>query len=801
MDDIELQELFDNLNKEFSPSNIKEWINNYFEKIILDSENPDVFSDWGSMLLYLAKRKEDETIFKDVFEKYEKATQLNSDYAIGFFNWGCALLDFAKLKRDEALFMESYKKFEKATELNPCHAGSFSNWGYALSDLAAIKEDESLFRDSFEKFGKAVQLKPEDYTTYINWGCALYDLARLKRSESLFRESIEKFEIAIRLNQSSTEAFLNYGNALFALANIKEDESLYKESLKQCEKALLLSPNNANVFHAWGNTLLCLARIKKDASLYKASIEKLEKAILLKPDYADAFCCLGISFFELTTIEKNEPLLIKALEKFETASKLDPEDAYTFSYWGLVLFLFASAKKDETIFRESFEKFEKSAKEDSTQFEVFINWGNALLELAKLKKDESLINESIEKYKKAAELRPDEVKVFGFWGRAICILAIIKEDDSLFAEAVQLYKKSKNDILNIFLILDEEYIEYILNKKIIHSLLDLDTDDGRFFIENTKDADKNKLDTYKEAYILSVFIISKLHINNNYEKSVAYYTNKTVSHKLLFEGSKFRLNSINYSNDPTEGKILLDYLFEGEKSYPKDTEYGAFASCFTFNYDSLNQFRLYGKEKNKEGTGLSLVFWENFFSKEAEMAMKQPKPDYKGIDRREVKHALFRCIYIDPITRRIESVGQKDKYIFYREGNEREIESYTKYIDGIHKIIEEKMNRLNKLVEDLNQIVIGQLLINLRYLIKHIAFKDEQECRIVKIFNLKDSNIKFEINNESSQMLYVEYDPIVSSYIKKVIFGPKATGMELFQDILTHKGLNIPWKESKNPLA
>jgi hypothetical protein len=298
---------------------------------------------------------------------------------------------------------------------------------------------------------------------------------------------------------------------------------------------------------------------------------------------------------------------------------------------------------------------------------------------------------------------------------------------------------------------------------------------------------------------------------------VAHYREKTISQKLLFEeeeseDSKFRLNAINYSNDPTEGKILFDYLFKEEKRPANESlnrEYGAFAGCFIFNYDSLNQFRLYGKEDGREeGTGLSLVFRNNFFSKEAKMAIKQQKIEDGNTDKEEEKHALFRCIYIDPETQRVETVGHKEEYLFYRGKNkgkknediDKKITDYRKYIKGITESVRKEMENLKELVQGLNPVIVGQLLINLRYLTKHIAFKEEQECRIVKIYHLNDEKIEIKTSDDFKQ-IYVEYKPRVSSYVEKIVFGPKATGMELFQDILTHKRLNILCVRSKNPLA
>ena len=123
---------------------------------------------------------------------------------------------------------------------------------------------------------------------------------------------------------------------------------------------------------------------------------------------------------------------------------------------------------------------------------------------------------------------------------------------------------------------------------------------------------------------------------------------------------------------------------------------------------------------------------------------------------------------------------------------------YHKYITGIIENVRKTMTELKELVENLEPAIVEQLLINLRYLTKHIAFKEEQECRIVKIYRLNDKKIK---TSDDFKQMYVEYEPKVSSYLEKVYFGPKADGMELFKDILTHKGLIIPYEKSKNPLA
>lgn len=103
-----------------------------------------------------------------------------------------------------------------------------------------------------------------------------------------------------------------------------------------------------------------------------------------------------------------------------------------------------------------------------------------------------------------------------------------------------------------------------------------------------------------------------------FERKLAHYTSTYTSNLLLGNDknntrpSSFRLNTINNVNDPSEGQLLIRKL-KGVKNnsfvpLAFDEKFHAFISCFTFNHDSLNQFRLYGKQDNKEASGMSLVF-------------------------------------------------------------------------------------------------------------------------------------------------------------------------------------------------
>jgi len=80
---------------------------------------------------------------------------------------------------------------------------------------------------------------------------------------------------------------------------------------------------------------------------------------------------------------------------------------------------------------------------------------------------------------------------------------------------------------------------------------------------------------------------------------------------------------------------------------------------------------------------------------------------------------------------------------------------------------------------------------------KDAAFKEEQECRIVKILQFTDEQIHI---SEDYSRMHVEYIDVRQN-VEEVVFGPTATGIDLFQDILQKKGLNIQCTQSKLPLA
>ena len=355
--------------------------------------------------------------------------------------------------------------------------------------------------------------------------------------------------------------------------------------------------------------------------------------------------------------------------------------------------------------------------------------------------------------------------------------------------------------------------------------------------------------------------LKSLQIIPEFESKVAHYSRALTAFKLFKcekneqKPSKLRLNTIRGVNDPTEGLVLSNYWDQQgipETTHTNDT--ANFVSCFTFNHDSLNQFRLYGKEDGREATGVSLVFKKEFFSKhsgalkyiagassdpsnksgenESDEAGKLESDNKKKIIG---KSTLYRCIYLDPETG-YWTLAQRDKSTFYRhykEKAEKKWKTYYKLILIKEKKVEKHLfnketndnnsvsnenNKIKSISQVLNLIftdknhtynecdkdkkqkileVIRFILLPLQYLVKHIAFQEEQECRIMYTTHLHDEKIH---HDWEKQWMYVEYKEQVLPHIDKIWLSPGAAKyQDFFRILLDRNSQESKVRISQNP--
>ncbi|WP_064669347.1 SIR2 family protein, partial [Vibrio nigripulchritudo] len=140
------------------------------------------------LLLMEGKYNESINLAKELeLKKEEKTLVAWAEIALGN-----QLLDRARQTRQPELFKQSFEKYQRALTIKPDSHEALNNWGNALSDLADLQQNPELFERSFEKYQRALAIKPKDHEALNNWGNALSELAELQQEPELFEQSIEK---------------------------------------------------------------------------------------------------------------------------------------------------------------------------------------------------------------------------------------------------------------------------------------------------------------------------------------------------------------------------------------------------------------------------------------------------------------------------------------------------------------------------------------------------------------------------------------------------------------------------------
>ncbi|MDR0895328.1 MAG: tetratricopeptide repeat protein [Prevotellaceae bacterium] len=565
------------------------------------------------------------------------------------------------------------------------------------------------------------------------------------------------------------------------------DVQKYEEGIICYDKALELDPQNDLTWNSKGNALRSLGR-------YEDAITCYDKAIELNPKN-DALLFKGILLNHLERYKEAIVCLDKAIE-------LNPQDCWA---WSTKSDALRALDRNE----EAIACYDNVLGLNPLDDEAWCLKGSALNSLERY-------NETITCYEEALDLNPQNVWAWNAKGYAFISLGHYDEAITCFDKAYELNSEPDGGWGNA--------ASVSLYKQI----------SNRLSLEKT-----GKEIYYKCIFILSRSILNRLHARDEAEQGVAHYTTPKMLNVLILDDlplSKLRLHLINLSNDCSEGRTLMDYLY-GKYIPIEDNGIIALSASFTFNQDCLNQFRLYGKDDNreKEGAGVSIIVKNTFFEStskapsdrmirlNAEITMIRDPGTEETLEDpyQDQKETLYRCMYVDPETQQVIALGQREEYTFYRDrlkGNEddetkkrikesvgKTIEGYRTKMNVLVKRVQKTMDEILKIVKEneLDFNIVAELLVDLRCLTKHVAFREEQECRIVKVTDYTtDKRVK---HSKDYHQLYMEYLPLVTDrdkgahHVKAVCFGPHFKYREVYAAEL--RKIGIPSRQSKHPLA
>ena len=752
----------------------------------------------------------DQKRYKDAINNYTKAIKLKPDYVEGYIKRG---LSYCK----QECYDKALSDVNKAIELDPQNSDAFEMRGKVFFQ-------QNDYEQALSDFNRAIELDPQSIDAYVIRGKAFFQQDDNEKALSDFNKSIE-------LNPNNSDAYELRGRIFFLQDDNKQALSNFNKAIELGTKSSDAYMMRGKIFSQQGNNENFLSDFNKaieldpkdDRTYYlrgiilfqqdnnEQALSDFNKAIELNPQNSGAYEMRGRIFFQQNNKEE-------ALSDFNKSIELDPQNSDAYEMRGIVFF--QQNNKEKTLL-----DFNKSVDLDPQNSDVYEMRGRLFFQLEDNDK-------ALSDFDKVIELDPTNLDVYNFKG---VVYYKMKDYDStikVFKEWRDLLKKQTPEYKDCSYYIGSVYLKYNsmrYNKLAVSSFNEAEKDPIEILadcesvnqveevvylmlngnenctcnqiIASIKDNDKKE--RYQSVYTKMLEIIYYLTMKDNENLFYAHYTTRKAAAELILDQSVFRLSSILTTNDPKEGLTLRDYLkikVQSPETLNNNVrDYQSFIGCFSFNYKNLNQFRLYGKENSEEGTGVSIVLNENFFNSDT-CANILPQKNITNIqhqgendlikDNKEerAKYPIYRCLYLDPESEKVISIGCAD--------NEKNISDFDK--DNINNLLQNIKNEINK--NDLDLSIIIDLLLPLKFLVKHFAFKEEQECRIICIKDMNEDKDGIHFNQDYSCM-YIEYLPIDKECLEKIYFGPKAKGIEIFKEALKYKQMDFTCEPSKLPFA
>ena len=613
-----------------------------------------------------------------------------------------------------------------------------------------------------------------------------YYIGNIYSSLEEYNKSIEYYDKTIKLNPKYEKAYNNRAlskNAIFE----------YDGALEDIKKLFELNTDKEYLYMYYDN----LGLIKSNIGEHDDAIANFNKSIELNNKYDNVYNNRGSTYLLLEKYDE-------AIKDFNRAIKLNDKFKWAYLNRGIT-------KNKLGQYNKAIKDFDKVIEIDYHYKEAYLNRGISNFCLEKY-------NESIEDFNKVISLDDQYEEAYYYNALNYYVLDNYKESlynfsmlsklnynfsaSNLLNIITKYFKLNYNSILNIISLLveDKSYID-IWKRDTTLSIINKE-------IENI---DNYILKNIKEVLLFEYLLISLLSFKSellydHYEKevSIVHYTSLEILFSLLDDNkNKLRITSITTANDRNEGKILENIFYNNNVNMKieNNNEYNLipFQTSFSRNKDSLTMFRLYGKDKNIESTGVCLVLDESYFDDDpfGDIIPVKMNSQYLDLENSYIdnenkenyynKNSLYWILYynedknqlvFNPTNSKYKSIIINLENVYKAELKEKEknIEIVIKFI---FKKIFEASDNINKIEKDkIKNIIFSYLFENIRYLIKHEAFFEEQELRIISINNIDSKDIKRDLKKKR---LYIDYCKLFDkneNYIKEIILGSKVSNVQ-----------------------
>lgn len=751
-----------------------------------------------------------------------------------------SLVNLANLYRG----LKKFKQAEKTFKL-VLHEYDVEQYARAQVELGRLHKQQGDYKNAEEIFRNISKNDSIEWYAQglVNLGQLYGEQKKFDQAEATLKSVLREYNSEQYARAQMCLGILykqqgDYNNTEEILRNISKDDSIewYTRSLvnlgdlyceqkqfKQAEETLKLVLKGYDV-EEYARAQVGLGILYKQ----QGDFEKAENAYK-NITIGDSSEWYALGLVNLANLYREQERFEQAEETFKSVLKEYNAEAYVRAQVGL-----GYLYKQQGDYEKAEIVYKNISKEDSSEW-----YARSLINLANLYREQAQFEQAKETLKLVLPKYSTEAYAKAQWNLSVLtknkkFLKKIKinHDLEIFSEAQFVLGVESNSVIE-----SNRYWQAVPIDTMVYK-------SKKYIIDLTKKIVAVEICEYQwvlfEALKITNNILENIFVDTIYENSIAHYTNVTVSKLLLSYQqneekmitqvrSPLRLNTINLMNDPVEGRLLYQFLGlnQDNEDLSQDTKNQAFIACFTLHHDSLNQFRLYGKHQNQEASGLSLVLNKEFFadthnaasiyrySGTLESELKEPAVDsLKDLNNQQKrssfnKHAesnsligrvkqlpqmpLYRCIYLDPVSNYIK-VAQREEWSFCREdkcSSSKHWDEYQEAITVIEQDTRALLEALSKLISEISaeQIngdvgqLLSEILIPLKYLIKHMAFKEEQECRMVHITGMDNDLVKYD---ENINRVYIDYAPSVMQHLEKIYLAPKAKDEQIvFEYICT----------------
>ncbi|MEI0558216.1 tetratricopeptide repeat protein [Brachyspira intermedia] len=820
------EELKTKIHKLRLENNFTEIIKLCDEAIGKDSKDEDVYFFKATSLVEL--KKYDEAIYN-----YNEALKFNDKNINIHFNIGVIKLT---LKENN----EAIKYFSKVLELNPNYEMAYINrsscyetlgqYEYAINDLdkaielnqynenayfyrGVCKQFIGLYNNSIDDFSKTILIIDSYKNSYYNRDLFSNmvqvhpNLNNFNLDNNFLNVVIESAIKIINNNTNLYNKILNteqiYILSFYYRALNKMHLKLNKEAFEDFNISIQLNPTFFDAYFARG-------LLKSNLAMDIEAIEDFHKVIELNQNHIDAYINIAISnsilnrydkameyFDKAISINKNYSSIylnrgmIKAFYKKYEESIEDFNTAIQISYYDPIIYFY----KSKSLY--NLKKYDEAIKNAEKAINLYNKYINAhyikILSKSKLKKYLEIIDD----LKYVAKINPNLKNNF------ITDMMNLLETYSNIEVILQLLMKNENAIL-----WRNEPITNLISR----------FDESKNFDDKLKENIKYLL--LYEYFLLKILTFDTEEENNNIE--ISHYTSldiltlllnpkeeKTDKKENTKESGNIRINNITTANDPKEGKILERILNKNNIDIKIENDEKALTlqTSYSRNKDSLTMFRLYGKKENKEATGVCLVLDNKYFnnsytspySYEFKLKIENNKIEMnEKINKekfQENKRNLYWVLYYNEKENQLIYNKEKSKYASniidlndlnnpnykaeLKEDDKKEdmikyaFAKIFHYTEEIKKQIEE-----NEIYKNIKNQLYSYLFENIKYIIKHEAFFEEQELRMLVTNDYKSDEILIDNDNKKLYIDYIKLFDENSNYIKEIIIGSKVENNE-----------------------